>query len=312
MRDTSFPRIYRNNPEVLQVNLGYKCNQACGHCHVNAGPARTEMMTKETIKNILEAISIYNFNVLDITGGAPEMHEDFEYLVTNAKKLKIEIIDRCNLTILKETGYEHLINFLSQNKVKIVASLPCYLEENVDLQRGKGVFKKSIQALIELNKAGYAEIGTELYIDLVYNPQGPVLPPSQKELEIAYRNHLYKEYGIKFNNLLVLANMPINRFSDQLQKENKLKSYMNLLKETHNESNLSLVMCTNTISVDWQGNLFDCDFNQQLRINDHLTPRTLKELISKKINLKNKEITVDDHCFGCTAGSGSSCGGALS
>ena len=312
MRDTSFPRIYRNNPEVLQVNLGYKCNQACGHCHVNAGPARTEMMAKETIKNILEAISIYNFNVLDITGGAPEMHEDFEYLVTNAKKLKIEIIDRCNLTILKEPGYEHLINFLSQNKVKIVASLPCYLEENVDLQRGKGVFKKSIQALIELNKAGYAEIGTELYIDLVYNPQGPVLPPSQKELEIAYRNHLYKEYGIKFNNLLVLANMPINRFSDQLKKENKLKSYMNLLKETHNESNLSLVMCTNTISVDWQGNLFDCDFNQQLRINDHLTPRTLKELISKKINLKNKEITVDDHCFGCTAGSGSSCGGALS
>ncbi len=312
MRDTSFPRIYRNNPEVLQVNLGYKCNQACGHCHVNAGPARTEMMAKETIKNILEAISIYNFNVLDITGGAPEMHEYFEYLVTNAKKLKIEIIDRCNLTILKEPGYEHLINFLSQNKVKIVASLPCYLEENVDLQRGKGVFKKSIQALIELNKAGYAEIGTELYIDLVYNPQGPVLPPSQKELEIAYRNHLYKEYGIKFNNLLVLANMPINRFSDQLKKENKLKSYMNLLKETHNESNLSLVMCTNTISVDWQGNLFDCDFNQQLRINDHLTPRTLKELISKKINLKNKEITVDDHCFGCTAGSGSSCGGALS
>tara|TARA_B100000131_G_C18019125_1_gene573798 strand:+ start:132 stop:1070 length:939 start_codon:yes stop_codon:yes gene_type:complete len=312
LRDTSFPRIYRNNPEVLQVNLGYKCNQACGHCHVNAGPARTEMMAKETIKNILEAISIYNFNVLDITGGAPEMHEYFEYLVTNAKKLKIEIIDRCNLTILKEPGYEHLINFLSQNKVKIVASLPCYLEENVDLQRGKGVFKKSIQALIELNKAGYAEIGTELYIDLVYNPQGPVLPPSQKELEIAYRNHLYKEYGIKFNNLLVLANMPINRFSDQLKKENKLKSYMNLLKETHNESNLSLVMCTNTISVDWQGNLFDCDFNQQLRINDHLTPRTLKELISKKINLKNKEITVDDHCFGCTAGSGSSCGGALS
>ena len=306
-----FPKIFRSNPKILQVNLGYKCNQACIHCHVDASPLRKEMMSDEVISLIPKAINMYGIKVLDLTGGAPEMHPKFKDLILKAKSQNVEIIDRCNLTILKENGYEDISNFLACNKVRVVASLPCYLEENVDSQRGKGVFKKSIEALILLNKLGYGENGTNLILDLVYNPTGATLPPSQQDLEESYRKHLYSNYEIRFNKLLVLANMPIKRFSEYLIHTNQFEEYLDLLKHNYNERNLPLVMCMDTLSVDWKGNVYDCDFNQQLGINNFLNPKTLKELVSKKYAIDGQEITVADHCFGCTAGCGSSCGGSL-
>ncbi len=306
-----FPSIDKGKLKTLQVNLGYKCNQSCHHCHVNAGPFRKEMMDEFNISIIPKVINDYHIETLDITGGAPEMHPLFKDLIEKVCKLEVEIIDRCNLTILLEAGYEELPEYLAKSKVKIIASLPCYEEENVNKQRGKDVFKRSITVLKKLNKLGYGNKDGVLKLDLVYNPVGASLPPPQGSLEKQYKSILKERYGIKFNNLLVLANMPINRFSKYLQKEGKLNSYQSMLERNHNSNNLKSVMCRSTISVDWQGNLFDCDFNQQLGKSNNIFPRTLKDLSETNISIEGNNINVDSHCFGCTAGNGSSCGGSL-
>ncbi|ABX08677.1 arsenosugar biosynthesis radical SAM (seleno)protein ArsS [Prochlorococcus marinus] len=308
---SSFPRVFKKRPSILQVNLGYKCNQACNHCHVDASPSRTEMMSKDNIELIPKALESLNISCLDITGGAPELHPDFKYLIRKSRKLGVDIIDRCNLTILQETGYEDLSKFLALYKVKIVASLPCYEEENVDSQRGIGVFQRSIASLVELNKLGYGQEQSDLILDLVYNPLGAQLPPSQKLLEQKYRKELLERYGIRFNNLFVITNMPIKRFANQLRVKNELSDYKELLKKSFNPKTLDSIMCLETISVDWEGNIYDCDFNQQIGINDTHEIKSLKKLLSNKKTLEGDLITVDDHCFGCTAGSGSSCGGEL-
>ncbi len=306
-----FPSIRRAKLSTLQVNLGYKCNQVCVHCHVDASPKRKEMMDAYNISLIPKVIDIYKIKTLDITGGAPEMHPLFTDLITSVAKFNIKIIDRCNLTILQEPGYENMAKFLADKGVSIVASLPCYEEENVDAQRGKNVFNKSIDVLQKLNKLGYGNSSGKLKLDLVYNPSGASLAPSQDILEKKFKEELMKRYQIKFDNLLVLTNMPIKRFSDNLKREGKLNDYLTLLKENHNENNLNSLMCKETISVDWQGNLFDCDFNQQIRLNKYLTPSKLEDLAKEEFLLEEQQITVGEHCFGCTAGNGSSCGGAL-
>ena len=269
------------------------------------------MMDDKTISLIPKVIESFKIKTLDITGGAPEMHPKFRELITRARSFDIEIIDRCNLTILSEPGYEYLAEFLSSKKVQITASLPCYLEENVDKQRGKGVFEKSISGLKLLNSLGYGEEGSPLKLNLVFNPIGPNLPPDQTELETDYRKELFKRYGIKFTNLLALANMPINRFASYLNAIGKLQDYETLLKENHNSKNLSSVMCRNSISVNWTGELYDCDFNQQLGLSQLEGPKNLQDLLTSNSSLLGNQISVASHCFGCTAGSGSSCGGAL-
>ena len=310
-RKTSFPKIKRNNLEILQINIGYKCNQACSHCHVNSSPNRTEMMSNEIIKIIPKVIKANNIKLLDITGGAPELHPKFKQLVKEVRSLDVEVMDRCNLTILKEPGYENLSEFLANNKVQITASLPCYLQNNVDKQRGKGVFEKSILALKELNYFGYGLKGTGLILNLVYNPSQPNLPPSQKELENIYRLELKDRYGIHFSNLFVLANMPINRYESYLNQIGQLEKYNKLLEENHNSKNLDSVMCKTTVSVDWKGNLYDCDFNQQLGMVKNGAIKHLNDLLISHMSLKNNSISIGNHCYGCTAGAGSSCGGEL-
>ncbi len=311
MIPTKFPDIKRDFLETLQINIGYKCNQACSHCHVNAGPNRKEMMSEETIKIIPKVIEANNIKVLDITGGAPELHPKFKQLITEVKSLGVQIIDRCNLTILTEPGYKDMAKFLASKKVKIIASLPCYLKDNVDEQRGVGVFEKSIQALKTLNSFGYGIDNNELILNLVYNPIGPQLPPSQLELEATYRKQLKDRFGIYFTNLFVLANMPINRFADYLTQIGKLKEYNQLLEENYNSKNLPSVMCKKTISVDWKGFLYDCDFNQQLGIKSTGDVKHLTDLLNPLTSLKDNPISIGNHCFGCTAGAGSSCGGEL-
>ena len=309
---TKFPKIKRDYLETLQINIGYKCNQACSHCHVDAGPSRTEMMSNDIIKLIPKVIKANNIKLLDITGGAPELHPKFKHLVKEVRSLDVEVMDRCNLTILTEPGYENLASFLASNSVQITASLPCYLQDNVDKQRGKGVFEKSISALKELNKYGYGIKDTGLIINLVYNPSAPQLPPSQKELEDQYRHELKERYDISFSNLFVLANMPINRYEKYLNIMGKLKEYNKLLKDNHNSKNLNSVMCKKTISVDWKGYLYDCDFNQQLGIKRESDINHLHDLLIPNISLNGHPIKIGNHCFGCTAGAGSSCGGELS
>ena len=308
---TKFPEIKRGNLETLQINIGYKCNQSCNHCHVNAGPNRTEMMSNDIIKLIPKVIKLNNIKLLDITGGAPEIHPKFKHLVKEVRSLNVEVMDRCNLTILTEPGHERLASFLASNKVILTASLPCYLEENVDKQRGKGVFEKSISALRKLNSYGYGIKDTGLILNLVYNPSGPNLPPSQKELENQYRYELKERYGIFFSNLFVLANMPINRYENYLKIIGKLDEYNKLLKDNHNPGNLNSVMCRTTLSVDWKGYLYDCDFNQQLGMKRNGNVKHLDDLLIPLVSLKNNPISIGNHCFGCTAGAGSSCGGAL-
>ena len=308
---SKFPNIKRNNLETLQINIGYKCNQACNHCHVDASPSRTEMMSDEIIKLIPKVIKANNIKLLDITGGAPELHPKFKELVQEVRGLDVEVMDRCNLTILSEPGYENLSSFLAANKVQITASLPCYLQENVDKQRGKGVFEKSILALKQLNSLGYGIKDKGLTLNLVYNPSGPQLPPSQQELEDTYRRELKDRYGIFFSNLFVLANMPINRYEKYLKIIGKLKEYNQLLKDNHNSRNLTSVMCKTTISADWKGYLYDCDFNQQLGIRKNGDIKHLYDLLIPLVSLKNNPISIGNHCFGCTAGAGSSCGGEL-
>ena len=309
---TRFPEIKRDSLKTLQINIGYKCNQACSHCHVNAGPSRKEMMSNEIIELIPKVIKANHIKLLDITGGAPELHPKFKQLVKSARNLDVEVIDRCNLTILKEPGYEDLTWFLARNKVQITASLPCYLEDNVDKQRGKGVFGKSILALKDLNSYGYGIKDTGLILNLVYNPNQPNLPPSQKELEDTYRFELKERYGISFSNLFVLANMPINRYAQYLNQLGELNNYNKLLEDNHNSENLSSLMCKTTLSVDWEGYLYDCDFNQQLGMTKKGPVKHLNDLLISNKSLTNSPISIGNHCFGCTAGAGSSCGGELS
>lgn len=311
LKNTDFPSIRRNRLDTLQVNLGYLCNQQCLHCHVDASPRRTEIMDRKTIENVIEFLANQAISTLDLTGGAPEMNPHFKDLVKAASEMGVHVIDRCNLTILQEPEHEGLADFLANNSVEIIASMPCYLEENVNAQRGAGVFDKSINGLRKLNALGYG-VSDDLIINLVYNPQGPSLPPSQAELEPAYKKSLFDNYGISFNKLFTLVNMPIKRFGSTLLSKGEFQSYMHALKSSHKDENLESVMCKSLISVDWRGYVYDCDFNQMLGIGlgagDGKTH--LRELMDNDIN--NGPIVVMDHCYGCTAGQGSSCAGALS
>jgi radical SAM/Cys-rich protein len=309
---TDFPRIQRRSLDTLQVNLGYKCNQTCLHCHVNAGPNRTEMMDSETVDLVLSVLKMRAVKTLDLTGGAPEMNVHFRRLVAAAHALGVQVIDRCNLTILHEPGYEDLAEFLRDNQVEVVASMPCYSVERVDRQRGEGVFDKSIASLQKLNALGYGQEGTGLTLNLVYNPQGAVLPPEQTGLQADYKRELSQHFGIQFNQLFALANMPIQRFGSTLISKGEFVPYMNLLKASFQSHNLNTVMCTSMVSVDWQGFLFDCDFNQMLAIGMPLPGKArphLSDLLEH--DPAGGAIRVADHCYGCTAGQGSSCGGAL-
>ena len=312
LADTDFPSISRLKLETLQVNLGYRCNQSCVHCHVNAGPNRAEMMTRATVGVVLEFLAASGVKAIDVTGGAPELNSHFRELVTSARRLGAHVMDRCNLTVLNEPGQEDLAEFLAANSVEIVASLPCYLEDNVDRQRGKGVFTGSIVGLKRLNALGYGKPGSPLELSLVYNPQGASLPPAQPALEEAYRAHLGANFGVEFTRLYTLANMPIQRFGSTLVSKGQFHSYMQLLRSSHRDENIGAVMCRTLLSVDWQGNVFDCDFNQMLGIPLAVPGRRrvkLTDLVGR--DLAGNPIAVADHCYGCTAGQGSSCGGAL-
>ncbi len=309
---TDFPPIRRESLETLQVNLGYRCNQSCLHCHVNAGPNRKEEMSGETIAQVVAYLRTSGVKTLDITGGAPELNPRFRHLVSEAHRLGLRVIDRSNLTILEEPGFEDLAEFLAAHGVEIAASLPCYLQENVDRQRGAGVYGKSIRALQRLNVLGYGKPGTCLALNLVYNPGGPSLPPAQDALERDYRRELSDRFGIVFNNLLTLANMPIERFGSTLISKGQFHDYMQLLKQAHCDKNLSTVMCRSLISVDWRGYVYDCDFNQILGLPIALRGKNkihIGDLAGQDI--ANNPIAIADHCYGCTAGQGSSCGGAL-
>lgn len=309
---TDFPPLRRRSTEVLQVNLGYTCNQSCLHCHVNAGPTRTEQMSAENIRAVLDFIRASGIRQLDLTGGAPEMNPHFRELVTEARALSVAVMDRCNLTILSEPGQEDLAAFLAGQGVQVTASLPCYQEDNVDRQRGNGVFARSIEGLKQLNALGYGRPGSGLELNLVFNPQGPALPPPQAQLEEAYREHLGREYGIVFTRLLTLTNMPIQRFGSTLVSKGLFTGYMQLLREAHRDDNLQHVMCRNQLSVDWQGHVYDCDFNQMLGLPLRIEGRArthLSQLLGR--DLDGNPVAVADHCYGCTAGQGSSCGGAL-
>lgn len=320
LKETDFPRIKREVLTTLQVNLGYRCNQSCVHCHVNAGPNRTEMMDEDNIDLILKVLVSQHIEVLDLTGGAPELHVSFRRLVTAARALGVRVIDRCNLTILLEPGFEDLAEFLAKEGVEVVASMPCYSLENVDKQRGQGVFDKSIAGLQRLNALGYGQPGSSLVLNLVYNPQGPSLPPEQQALQSDYKRELHQHFGIVFNELFALTNMPIQRFGSMLISKGTFKTYMDLLKGSFQQANLAGVMCKSMVSVDWQGYLYDCDFNQQLGLPlPRLHISSLREVSEGGMHLRDllnadlnsRGILVADHCYGCTAGQGSSCGGAL-
>ena len=308
LQNTDFPPIRRARLETLQVNLGYRCNQSCLHCHVDAGPRRTESMHAETVETVLAFMQDAG---LDVTGGAPELNPHFRDLVARARAMGVHVIDRCNLTILEEPGQEDLAAFLAAHAVEVVASMPCYLPDNVDAQRGRGVYAKSIVALKRLNALGYGQ-GQGLMLSLVYNPQGASLPPEQRRLQEDYQRELQARYGIVFDRLLTIANMPIRRFGSWLVSKGEFAAYMRLLKESYRPRNLGDVMCRSLISVDWQGHVYDCDFNQMLGLPlaHGGKPRMhLRDLIGR--DLEGCPIAVMDHCYGCTAGQGSGCGGAL-
>jgi radical SAM/Cys-rich protein len=319
MRDTwpllqpiAFPPLRRGRLETLQVNVGYRCNQSCVHCHVNAGPNRSEEMAGEVVDVVLAFLEQRRISTLDITGGAPELNPHFRRLVTTARGMGVRVIDRCNLTILEVPGQEDLADFLARQQVEIVASMPCYLEDNVDRQRGKGVFDGSIRGLQRLNALGYGHEATGLVLDLVYNPQGPSLPPPQDMLEADYKRVLGERYRVTFNRLYTLANMPIQRFGAILVAKGELDRYLELLQHAHVDANLDHVMCRNLISVDWRGYVYDCDFNQMLDLPLRHGVRErvrLADLLAAEI--EGLPIQVAGHCYGCTAGQGSSCGGAL-
>ncbi|MCW9014393.1 MAG: arsenosugar biosynthesis radical SAM protein ArsS, partial [Gammaproteobacteria bacterium] len=264
--DTDFPAIRRAQLETLQVNLGYTCNQSCLHCHVNAGPRRKEQMSLDNINHIIQCLQENQIKRLDLTGGAPELNPEFRYLVKAARKLNVHVIDRCNLTILNEPGQQDLANFLAQHQVEIVASMPCYLQENVDNQRGKGVYDSSIAALQKLNALGYGKENSGLELNLMYNPGGTSLPPAQQILELDYKKQLKQRFNIVFNHLFTLTNMPIMRFGSTLISRGEFDNYLQVLKDAHQHSNLETVMCRSLISIDWQGFVYDCDFNQMLEL----------------------------------------------
>lgn len=303
-------KLKRKEIETVQINVGKKCNQACSHCHVNGGPNREEIMDKKTMDRILELISKdENIKTIDITGGAPELNPDFRYLVSKLVSLDKVVLNRCNLTVLYEKGQEDTAEFLAEHKVQIMASLPCYLEENVDFQRGNNVFKKSISALKKLNALGYGKDNTSLILNLVFNPKGGTLPPPQTKLQEDYKKYLKENYDIKFNEILSITNMPINRFSETLKKEDKYRDYCGLLIDNFNPSTALNIMCRNLLSISWNGEIYDCDFNQALQISLKSKPLSIWDIESFKD--VEKEIYFDNHCFACTAGSGSSCTGAL-
>jgi radical SAM/Cys-rich protein len=302
--------LKRERIDVLQVNFGKLCNQSCAHCHVDAGPNRKEAMTRETVNHVLNFISASQINTVDITGGAPELNPNFEYFVSSLKNDNRQIIVRSNLTIILEYPGETLPQFYKKNRVELICSLPCYKQENVDRERGQGVYKKSIEALKILNKVGYGHEHSKLTLNLAYNPGGPFLPPPQKKLEADYKNELFNQYEIVFNNLYVLTNIPINRYEKYLKKIGQYKKYLRLLKENFNPNTIKHLMCRRQVNVGWDGKIYDCDFNQMLGLHLHngktckIGETTLKEIM--EINIQTR-----DHCYGCAAGSGSSCGGSL-
>lgn len=304
--------LKRRGVDVLQVNLGRYCNLACIHCHVESGPTRKEMMSRDNVDAVLRFLGRAGIPTLDITGGAPELHPDFAHLVASARGLGRRVMDRCNLTVIFEPGMEYLPEFFERNEVELVCSLPCYSEENVDKQRGKGTFDASIRALRQLNEIGYGRPETDLVLNLVYNPVGPHLPPPQEKLEQDYKRILSEQFGVMFNRLYCLTNMPITRYSTHLKLRGEYDRYTELLESSFNAATLDQVMCRNLISVGWEGSIYDCDFNQMLDLA--LTDGTGKRLDIESITLDqaaDRTITVGNHCYACTAGAGSSCGGAL-
>jgi radical SAM/Cys-rich protein len=310
LKNTNFPAIERGILNTLQLNLGYLCNISCIHCHVNAGPKRKELMDKATMEMALQVADKLNIRTFDLTGGTPEMNPHFRWLVEQARERNIHVMDRLNPTIMEEPGYEWVGEFLAMHKVEAVASLPCYSEANVDEQRGDGVFEASIKALKNLNMLGYGKSNSELTLNLVYNPNGAFLPPNQEKLEADYKKLLGEQFGIEFNHLYAIANMPIKRYGSWLLSKGKYDDYMSTLVAAHRDENLANVMCRNLISVDYEGYLYDCDFNQMLKLpmgaegeRRHIS--TLLETAAPK------RIAIGQHCYGCTAGQGSSCGGAL-
>lgn len=318
MRDTrplllqsDFPPVTRGALATLQVNLGYLCNLSCVHCHVNAGPQRTELMSLETVEQVLALLAVTPVQNLDLTGGAPELNPHFRYLVKQARARGVRVIDRCNLTVLYESGQEDLAEFLAQQQVEITASLPCYLEDNVEEQRGKGVYDTSIRAIRLLNELGYGR-KAGLTLNLVYNPVGPVLPPPQAALQEDYRRYLGERFGIFFDELYTITNMPISRFGAVLLSQGQYLGYMQLLRDNFSAHNLDTVMCRNLLSIDWQGHVYDCDFNQMLDLPLLASDRRrhLVDLL-ENTELEGNPIVTGEHCYGCTAGQGSSCGGAL-
>jgi radical SAM/Cys-rich protein len=303
--------LIRSKVETLQVNVGKLCNQACQHCHVEAGPKRKEIMQRRVAERVIALLKASpHVSIVDITGGAPELNPNFRWLVAEARGLGRTVIDRCNLSVLFEPGMSDLVEFLVRQKVHIVASLPCYQEGNVDQQRGKGVFWQSIKALKRLNAAGYGRTGSQLLLDLVYNPVGALLPPAQATLEATYKDRLFADHGVVFNHLLTITNMPISRFAHQLERSGKVEAYMELLESNFNPGTVPGLMCRSLVSVAWNGQLFDCDFNQMLELPLGAGKRTVWDIDSLD-ELTEARIRTKNHCFGCTAGAGSSCSGAL-
>jgi radical SAM/Cys-rich protein len=305
---SDFPPVIRGKLDTLQVNLGYLCNLSCVHCHVNAGPTRTELMDEQTIEQVLALLSGAGIHTLDLTGGAPELNPRFRYLVSAARALGVRVIDRCNLTVLFEPGQEDLAEFLAAEQVEITASLPCYLEENVQEQRGKGVYHDSIRALRHLNRLGY---GDELPLNLVYNPVGLALPPPQAALEADYRRELSQRFDINFSQLFTITNMPISRFGAVLLAQGQYVEYMGLLRDNFSADNLETLMCRSLVSIDWQGYVYDCDFNQMLELPVLASDRRHIADLLAEVDVEGAAVATGEHCYGCTAGQGSSCGGAL-
>ncbi|HEV2861927.1 MAG TPA: arsenosugar biosynthesis radical SAM (seleno)protein ArsS [Pyrinomonadaceae bacterium] len=296
--------------EIFQVNVGKLCNQACKHCHVDASPARTEIMTRETAEQVINALERFRFPTLDITGGAPELNPSFRHLVRSARSTGARVMVRHNLTVMFEPGQEDLPDFFREQEVEVVSSLPYFLEQQTDAQRGRGVFDKSVAALRRLNQVGYGREGSPLILNLVYNPVGAFLPPRQSAIEADFKRELLSRYGVRFNGLYTITNMPISRFLEYLRRTGNEERYMRRLVEAFNPAAVAGLMCRNTLSVDWTGRLYDCDFNQMLSLGVAAElPQTVSELDPARF--ASARVATGSHCFGCTAGAGSSCGGAV-